>query len=92
MKEQLFLTVTHINSYAGCGLFRPGMRLKLRKDHDNPYDDEAIAVYGKHDANTAMRQTAPTQSAGGHIRPAIFSMYSMKKQNALCVLSPKTLQ
>ena len=70
MKEQLFLTVTRISSYAGCGLFRPGLRLKMRKDHNNPYDDEAIAVYGPNHAkygyaaNSTHTVCRGTHSAG----------------------------
>jgi len=46
MKEQIFyLTITHINDYSGSFTFRPGQRMILQKDHENPYDDEAIAVY-----------------------------------------------
>lgn len=45
MDETLFITITHISQYAGYEAFRPGMELRLKKEHDNPYDDEAVAVY-----------------------------------------------
>lgn len=70
MNESVFLTVTKINAYAGSGLFRPGMKLKLKKDHDNPYDDEAIAVYGAQNAkfgyaaNSTYTVCRGTHSAG----------------------------
>lgn len=65
-----YLTVTHINSFAGCGAFRPGMILKLKKDEDNPYDDEAIAVYSQENAkfgyvaNSTQTVCRGTHSAG----------------------------
>lgn len=68
--EKYYLTVTHINSYAGCGAFRPGMKLKLCKDYDNPYDDEAIAVYSLQNAkfgyvaNSTHTVCRGTHSAG----------------------------
>lgn len=45
MEDRCYLTITHIDDYAGIESIRPGMKLRLKKDHDNPYDDEAIAVY-----------------------------------------------
>ena len=70
MEERYYLTVTHIDSYAGCGMFRPGMILRMKKDHENPYDDEAIAVYGNRDAkygyvaNSTHSVCRGTHSAG----------------------------
>ena len=46
--ENTYITITHINDYAGYEVFRPGMELTLKKDTNNAYDDEAIAVYGPH--------------------------------------------
>lgn len=68
--EKYYLTLTHINSFAGCGLFRPQMILSLIKDHDNPYDDEAIAVYSSENAkfgyvaNSTHTVCRGTHSAG----------------------------
>ncbi len=68
--NSIFLTVTQINEYAGFEAFRPGMRLRLRKDHDNPYDDEAIACFGcgggkyGYVANSVRTVIRGTHSAG----------------------------
>ena len=43
--DGLFITVNHINDYGGVTRFRVGDELLLKKDLNNPYDDEAIAVY-----------------------------------------------
>ncbi|MBR3310347.1 MAG: hypothetical protein IKG15_00840 [Solobacterium sp.] len=39
-----YITITHINDFYGFDHYRCGMPLRLKKDHDNPYDDEAITV------------------------------------------------
>lgn len=43
--KQEYITVTRIDDYVGREYFRPGMELLLKKEFNNPYDDEAIAVY-----------------------------------------------
>lgn len=46
MKETpIYLTVTHLENAPLKLHLRPGQYLTLKKDHDNPYDDEAVAVY-----------------------------------------------
>ena len=68
--NSVFLTITAINEYAGFEAYRPGLRLKLRKDHDNAYDDEAIAVFGMNGgkygyvANSVRTVVRGTHSAG----------------------------
>ena len=70
MEDRCFLTITHINDYAGTETFWPGMKLKLKMDHDNPYDDEAIAVYMNREircgwaANCTYTVCRGTRSAG----------------------------
>jgi hypothetical protein len=70
MEEKYYMSIVHINSFAGIGMFRPGLILRLKKDHDNPYDDEAIAVYGStgakfgYVANSTSTVYAGTVSAG----------------------------
>ncbi len=70
MEEKYYMSIVHINSFAGIGMFRPGLILRLKKDHDNPYDDEAIAVYGStgakfgYVANSTHSVCRGTHSAG----------------------------
>lgn len=65
----MFITLTHLNDYGlGEGL-KPGKKLILRKDHDNPYDDEAIAAYdglskAGYVANSVCTVYRGTHSAG----------------------------
>ena len=41
----MFITINHIEDYCPVPNYLPNMTLKLKKDFENPYDDEAIAVY-----------------------------------------------
>lgn len=41
----MFITINHIDEYVGFEFYRPGLKLTLKKETDNSYDDEAIAVY-----------------------------------------------
>ena len=45
MNNEQFITITHLDDYLAINSLRIGQKLTLKKDHDNPYDDEAIAVY-----------------------------------------------
>lgn len=45
LEEKPFITINHLDFYGGHTKFRVGDTLELRKDEDNPYDDEAIAAY-----------------------------------------------
>ena len=70
MQDKNYLTITHIDDYAGSDAIRPGMKLKLKKDHHNPYDDEAILVCMDHNirvgyaANSTCTVCRGTHSAG----------------------------
>ena len=69
MKDGIYLTVTHLDDFGGHIMFRVGDKLDLKKDEDNPYDDEAIAVYKDgykcgYVANSAYTVARGTYSAG----------------------------
>lgn len=42
--EKFFVTITGMNNYCGNTAFKIGDELKIVKDHDNDFDDEAIKV------------------------------------------------
>lgn len=66
----MFITINHIGEYAGAEMFRPGMTLSLKKEKNNPYDDEAITVYSERGskygyvANSVCSVCRGTHSAG----------------------------
>ena len=45
MENCQYITINHLEEFSALEYIRIGMHLKLKKDHSNPYDDEAIAVY-----------------------------------------------
>ncbi|MEI0739473.1 HIRAN domain-containing protein [Paenibacillus sp. JTLBN-2024] len=40
--EQIFVAITGTSHYFGSSFLKPGMVVRLVKDPDNPYDEEAI--------------------------------------------------
>ena len=68
--KNAYITVNHTEQYGGTAHCRVGDKLTLSKDHDNIYDDEAIAVYSKHNnkcgyvANSVCSVARGTLSAG----------------------------
>ena len=70
MKEETYVTINHLDECFGSTRFRVGEELILKKDHDNPYDDEAIEVYAKENyrcgyvANSVSTVARGSYSAG----------------------------
>ena len=71
-KQEKFITVNHLDDYSPMGYtrFRVGQQLKLQKEKDNCYDDEAIAVFDDSEsragyvANSVSTVARGTFSAG----------------------------
>ena len=84
MKEEVYITIDHLDECMGYTRFRIGEELILRKDHDNPYDDEAIAVYTKKNykcgyvANSVHSVARGTYSAG--------RLYDLIKEETTCTI------
>ena len=65
----MFITINHIVDYCAVLDCPPGMKLTLKKDHKNSYDDEAIAAYRNGNkfgyvANSVSTVCRGTYSAG----------------------------
>ena len=45
--KDIFITINHLDDFNGLSNIKVGDNLTLIKDLDNPYDDEAIAVFDK---------------------------------------------
>ena len=41
MEQKIYVTVSHLDDFEGSCFLRTGETLRLVKDKDNPYDDEA---------------------------------------------------
>ena len=84
MKDGIYLTVTHLDDFGGHIMFRVGDKLDLKKDEDNPYDDEAIAVYKDgykcgYVANSVVSVSRGTYSSG--------RLYDKIKEKAKCIIA-----
>ena len=70
MTNTRYITVNHLCEYDPLLTIRPGEHLTLKKDTDNPYDDEAIAVFRENRkrcgwvANSVSTVARGTSSAG----------------------------
>lgn len=68
--KQIYITINHLDEFNGLCNIKVGNTLTLKKDLDNPYDDEAIAVYNIDDikvgyvANSVSTVARGTYSAG----------------------------
>lgn len=68
--KTIYITVNHLDDFNTTYTFRPNDILKLKKDHTNCYDDEAITAYNKHNykcgyvANSVCTVVRGTYSAG----------------------------
>lgn len=68
--NSIYITINHIEDFCPCSNLRVGDKLILKKDLDNCYDDEAIAVYDKNNvkvgyvANSVNTVARGTYSAG----------------------------
>lgn len=68
--EEKFVSIVGLKHYYGSEIFRVGQILTLKKDHDNPHDDEAVEAIiesvGKagYLANSPYTVARGTRSAG----------------------------
>ena len=78
--KDVYFTITGMNHYHGSDFLKEGMKVKLTKEPDNPYDKEAIRVelkgLGKigYVANSPYTVLGESKSAG--------RMYDMMKKKA----------
>ena len=66
-KEEKFITVNHLDDYSPMGYtrFRVGQQLKLQKEKDNCYDDEAIAVFDDNGSKAGYVANSVSTAARG---------------------------
>ena len=70
MDKDIFITINHLDDFNGLSNIKVGDTLTLKKDLDNPYDDEAIEAYDSdytkvgYVANSSRTVARGTYSAG----------------------------
>ncbi len=68
--DQRFITINHLDLFDSTEFIRPGDQITLKKDLNNPYDDEAIVVKSSsgvkigYVANSVCTVARGTYSAG----------------------------
>ena len=68
--SSIFITINHLDDFDSTEFLRVGQELHLKKDHNNPYDDEAILVFNSmgrkigYVANSVSTVCRGTYSAG----------------------------
>ena len=86
--QQVYITITHINEFSGYELFRPGMRVILKKDTDNIYDDEAIAVYSEHGAKLGyVPNSVRTVARGTHSAGYVYNLFGNEITCTVCFVT-----
>ncbi len=87
-----YITINHLEFFGGYTNFRVGDQLYLQKDHDNPYDDEAILAYDSHNikcgyvANSVLSVARGTKSAG-----RIYDAMHEKETCTICFITEEIL-
>ncbi len=82
--DSIYITINHIDEFCPCCNLRVRDILTLKKDPDNCYDDEAIAVYDKNNvkvgyvANSVSTVARGTYSAG--------RLYDRMNDEAECIV------
>ena len=82
--KEIYVTINHLDDFGGLSNLRVGNELFLKKDRDNPYDDEAIAVCDGSDvrigyvANSTCTVARGTYSAG--------RLYDLLKDKGRCTV------
>ena len=67
---EMYISITHLDEFGGYTRYRVGQELELRKDKDNLYDDEAIAIFNESNlkcgyvSNSVGSVARGTKSAG----------------------------
>ena len=72
----MFITINHIEDYCAVLNCLPGMTLTLKKDFQNPYDDEAIAVYAIRGGKYGyVANSVHTVCRGSHSAGYVYNMF-----------------
>ena len=83
MNDSIHITINHLDDYRSAFFLKPGDTLRLEKDRNNTYDDEAIKVkkdsvtigYVANSVHTVMRGTCSAAR-----------VYDQIKDDALCII------
>lgn len=78
--KKVYVTITGMKYYYGFNPFSIGKKLTCKKEHNNPYDSEAIKVTIKTSARSAISQIRRTPKPTAQWAPA--QSISMSRKNS----------
>lgn len=94
--KKIYFTITGMNHFHGQAFLKPGMKIRLEKEPDNPFDKEAILVSVEglgpiaHVANSAHTVKGDSYSAGRMYdcfkKRAVGKVKLVLDYGAICVL------
>lgn len=97
--EKIYFTITGMNYFHGQEFLKPGMKVRIEKEPDNPYDKEAILVSLEgigaigHVANSTNTVKGDSYSAGRMYdlfkKKAVGKVKYVLDYGAICVLKEK---
>lgn len=82
--ESIYITVNHIDDFCAVNNLRVGDELTLKKDPDNYYDDEAIAVYDKNNVKVGYVANSVSTVARGSYSAG--RLYDKIRDEAECIV------
>ncbi len=85
-----FITITHIPDYALSPFLRIGETLKMKKDHDNIYDEEAILVCKREGTKVGYcANSVKTVCRGTHSAGYVYHLFDEETECELCFITPE---
>ena len=84
-EKEIYITINHLEDYNAEYTLRPGNTVILRKDPENPYDDEAIAVYNARNCKTGyVANSAATVCRGTYSAGRLYDKIGSEAECIIC--------
>lgn len=77
--KKVYVTITGMKYYYGFNPFSIGKKLTCKKEHNNPYDNEAIKVTMKNIGTVGYIANSPYTKANGTMGAGAVNKYVKKK-------------
>ena len=77
--KKVYVTITGMKYYYGFNPFSIGKKLTCKKEHNNPYDSEAIKVTMKNIGTVGYIANSPYTKANGTMGAGAVNKYVKKK-------------
>jgi len=86
--KSIYITINHIEDFCPCCNIRVGDELTLKKDPNNCYDDEAIAVYDKNNVKIGyVANSVSTVARGTYSAGRIYDIIDVEQRSTVCFIT-----